>query len=275
MENRRQVARTLLIVGMLLLPAPLYYGVAADAILPAPRATEGYVAEPVDLDTESGIDYVVRLEDRNVAVSEHDFYKDPAYPHQWNTSTWRVLETAITNGSATVSDSDTRAELQEITVNHQFVRETSDDKRGYYRLIIEQNATVVRTDPVSHSVVASAIVDQAPHYENLTTDEKQTVDEILNASVDNSGLHTTADYSGPYTTADYSGFHIPRVNDAFIEEIPTTIWKGDSLYRLKQTVHIDRGISQSGIETLVGFGLSVIGLVLAVLGWRMGKLDSR
>ena len=172
MADRRHVARTLIIVGILLLPAPLYYGVAADAFFPAPRATEGYVAEPA------------------------------------------VPDTAI------------------------------DDQGSHYEnLTTNEKQTVHEID--------TAIAEQAPHYENLTANEKQTFDEILNASADN------------------SGYYVPRVNDPFVEKFPITVWKGDTLYRIEKSVNIDRGISQSGIESLVGFGLSGIGIVLAVLGWRM------
>ena len=172
MADRRQVARTLIIVGILLLPAPLYIGVVADNFFPAPRASYGYVAEPAVPDT---------------TIAEQG-------PH---------YENLTTNEKQTVHEIDT------------------------------------------------AIAEQAPHYENLTANEKQTFDEILNASTDN------------------SGYYVPRVNDPFVEKVPITVWKGDTLYRIDKSVSIYRGISQSEIESLVGFGLSVIGIILAVLGWRV------
>lgn len=114
MADRRHVVRTLIIVGILLLPAPLYIGVVADAFFPAPRGGEHYRAEPINLDTELSIDSLDGLDDRDVSVTQYDFYEDPAFPHQLNASTWQVLTTAMSNGSITVSDSHIRDDLQEI-----------------------------------------------------------------------------------------------------------------------------------------------------------------
>jgi hypothetical protein len=221
MENSRQVALTLFIVGILLFSGALYFGVANEGNQSDQKPDKGYHAEPINLDTESGIDTLVRVYNPDVAVSQYDFYEDPAYPHQWNTSTWQVLTAAMTNGSVTVSDGQIREDLQDIETKFQFVRVDSDDRRQYYRITIEQDGTIVHTDPASYREVATAITEQAPHYENLTAAEKETVDEILNASDGDSGSYA------------------PRVDDAFVEKLPTNIWKNDTLYRIKVAVYID------------------------------------
>lgn len=252
MADRQQVARTLLIVGMLLLPAPLYLGPAAEAITPAPQTSQGYHAEQIDLGDESDRKSFISGTDRQITVTQFDFSADPADPYRWNATTWRVLETAMTNGSATVSDAGIREELREIDTKHQFVREDSDDGREYYRLTIEQSGTIVRTEPASDAEVATAIAEQAPHYENLTSAEKRTVDAILNAS-----------------SSEY-GTHRPQVNDAFVDQLPTMIWKGDSLYDINGLLYVDE-VPVGVIGFYAGFGVAAIGLVFIVVGKWMGK----
>lgn len=132
------------------------------------------------------------------------------------------------------------------------MREDSDDERQYYRLTIEQNGTIVRTDPASYREVATAIAEQAPHYQNLTAAEKETVDKILNASAEDSGNYR------------------PRVNEP-VSQGP--IWKGDTLYRIEVTVHTDPPNFRNEKEFVAGVGLSVIGIGLALLGRRMGNSD--
>ncbi|MEF8772941.1 hypothetical protein [Halodesulfurarchaeum sp.] len=262
MANRKKVAYTLFVVGILLLPGPLYLSAADNVLLPAPKAEKSYGAEIIDLQDEEDLNRLFSYSDRQIAITQYNFREDPEYSHQWNISAWQVLETAMANGSVTVSDSEIREEIQKIDARYQFVRKDMEEDRVYYRLSTEQNGSIVRTEPASDDQVLGAIADQAPRYENLTAEEKSTVDKILSAST----------VGGEFRGTPRSGY-VPRVNEPFVDELSTSIWKGDTLYYIDEVYYVDRFESTRLEDRLWGGkALTGIGLLLVILGiWRISR----
>lgn len=256
MVNRRRVALLLIVVGMLCLPAPQYLIWAAEATTPPPQTSQVYVAESINLSNES---------DRNQFVDRHstditlvDTILKPRYHEDEYRSpgtTRDVLRSAMKNGSATVSDDNVRADLQKITDKNEFIQ-NSAASTVYYRLTVAKNGSTIRAESVSLDSVATTISDRSPHYENLSTGEQRTVDAVL----DNS-------------TGDASGYR-PQVNDPFVNQFQTAIWKGDTLYSIYIDSYVD-GFGPSFGGFLLGLGVAAIGVTLVLIGGRLYIFDPK
>lgn len=246
--NRRRVALLLVAVGALCLPAPQYLGWAAAATSPPERTAQVFGTEPVDLDDADDrrrfVDrhaHEVTLADARLAARSDDG------TYRSIDATRRALESAMANGSATVSDDGARADLRAIDDEYAFVRDTAAGTEGYYRVTVTENGSTVRAEAVSLAAVADATADRAPRYAELSAAERRTVDAVL----DNA-------------TADDGGYR-PRVNDPYADRLPTAIRKGDTLYSIYTTGHVDDfGPGFGGF--VVGLGVAALGVVLVLGG---------
>lgn len=243
----RRVALLLAVVGLLCLPAPMYLGWAAEATAPPAQTSQIYAAEPVDLGNTSDQKRLVSTHGDEVTFSSHQASERySAGEYRSPNVTRAALKTAMREGSATVDDPGASADLREIAAENGFVRDAYGDISGYYRLSLEQNGSLVRAENVSLGVVADATAEQAPRYEELSAGERRTVDRII----DNS-------------SGDDLGYR-PRVNEPFVDQLPTPVWKGDTLYSISVAGHADDfGPGFTGF--VVGIGVAAVGLVLLFL----------
>ena len=238
----RRIALLLAVVGLLCLPAPLYLGWAADATAPPAQTSQIYAAEPVDLDNVSDRKRFVDAHGADVALP--DYRIDAPYVDDYRApnATLDAIRQAMRNGSATVDDPDARADLRDIDAEYRFVRDTNDETTpdGYYRLSVERNGSVVRAENVSLRPVADAIAERAPNYVNLSAGEQRTIDRIVENS-----------------SGEYGGYR-PRVNEPYVDQLPTAIHEGDTLYSITVYGHVD--------DFGPGFGGFVVGMAVAALG---------
>ena len=247
--DRRRIALLLTVVGLLCLPAPYYLGWAAEATAPPAQTSQIYAADPVDLDNASDRKRFVDAHGREVAVADYRITARYGDQYRAPNATLDAILRAMRNGSTTVDDPDARADLREIDAEYRFVRDTNEDTGpdGYYRLSVEGNGSAVRAENVSLRPVADAIAEQAPHYANLSAGEQRTVDRIVANS-----------------TGDEGGYR-PRVTEPFVDQLPTPIHKGDTLYSISVYGHVDDfGPGFGGF--VVGMGVAALGLVLLLIG---------
>jgi hypothetical protein len=172
-----RTARALLLVGMLLVPAPAY-AVGLEA-LDGPdrhRVPNGYVATPIDASNDSLLaeQYASRLafqpEDTRLPYVAEELRAPNA--------TRRTLETAIRNGTATVDSPAVRADVAEIRRNHTFLTLSWDDYHAF-----SLSSGVVETARANDSEVAAAVRDElVVEYENLSAAERATFRKIRNAT---------------------------------------------------------------------------------------------
>lgn len=219
----RKLALVLVLVGVVCLPAPLYLGWAGNATAPPRQTSQVYAAEPLPLANDTARERIVDRHATAVALSTHQVSSAfSAGEYRAPNETRATLTAAMTNGSATTTDSDVKADLREIARNNTFVHDAYDHREQYYRLTVEDNGSVVRTRPVSTDRVANATIDRATfEYATLSPGEKETVDAILANS-----------------TEDDWGYR-PRVDDPFVDELPTLVTKEGTLYSITVTAHVD------------------------------------
>ncbi|WP_049980332.1 hypothetical protein [Halolamina rubra] len=254
--DRRRVALLLVVVGLLCLPAPYYLGWAAEATAPPAQSSQIYAAEPIDLANESDRErfvdrhgHAVALADYRITARYSDAYRAP-------NATLDALVTAMREGSASVDDADARADLREIDAAYEFVRDTDEttEPDGYYRVTVTDDGATVRAENVADRAVANAIAEQAPRYENLSAGERRTVDAVIENS-----------------TGDDLGYR-PRVNDPYVDQLPTAIRKGDTLYSVYVHGHVDDfGPGFGGF--VVGLGVASLGVVLLLAGGGLYAYD--
>ncbi|GAB3315700.1 hypothetical protein EI982_14480 [Haloplanus rallus] len=247
--DRRRVALLLLVVGMLCLPAPQYLGWAAEATSPPERTAQVYAAEPIDLANESDRTRFVDRYGHEVAVADYQLTTRYGDEYRAPDATRRTLETAMANGSATAPDERVRADLRAIDDEYAFVRDSDAGTEGYYRLTVEGDGSTVAADPVPLSVVADATAERAPRYETLSAAERRTVDAVLN-----------------------EGEYRPRVNDPYVDRLPTAIRKDGTLYSIHVVGHVDDfGPGFAGF--VVGLGVAALGVVLLLAGGGLYAYD--
>ncbi|QKY20703.1 hypothetical protein B4589_010055 [Halolamina sp. CBA1230] len=257
--NRRRVALLLVVVGLLCLPAPQYLGWAAEATSPPAQTSQIYVAEPIDLDNTSDRKRLVGAHGHEVTLATHELTARHGDEYRKPNATRELLVAAMRDGSATsVGNDDVRADVRAIEDTNRFVRDTNDETEpdGYYRFSVSVDGptTNVTAEPVEIATVADAVAEQAPRYESLTAGEQRTVDAIL----DNS-------------TGDDMGYR-PRVNDPYVDQLPTAIRKGDTLYNISVYGHVDDfGPGFGGF--VVGLGVAALGVVLLLAGGGLYVYD--
>lgn len=253
--DRRRVALLLVVAGVICLPAPQYLGWAASATAPPAQTSQIYAAETIDMGNESDRKRLVDRHGDAVTLADYQLttrYGDETYRSP--NATRRAVESAMANGSTTVTDDRVRADLRAIDDDYEFVRDSEAGATGYYRLTVEANGSTVRAESVSLSAVANATADQAPRYENLSPGQQRTVDNVLANS-----------------TSDDPGYR-PQVNDPYVDQLPTAIRKGETLYSIHTYGHLDDfGPGFAGF--VIGLGVAALGVVLVGAGGGLYAYD--
>ena len=245
--TRSRAALALLVVGVLLLPAPLYLPAAAEATAPPPKSSQVYAAEPVDLDNESDRKQLVDSHWTTVAFSAHQVSQRYSHDEYRAPNESRAaLREAMRNGSATVESAGAKADLRAVSSEYRFVTDSYTDIEGYYELRVRENGSVVEAEPASEKRIADAIAAQASHYENRSAGEQRTLDRLLNNSTDENW-----------------GYR-PRVDEPFADRLPTAFWKGDTLYSVSVTGHVD-DFGPGFAAFFYGLFVAAAGLVLVVV----------
>lgn len=236
-----KLALLLVVAGVVLLPAPVYLGAAAEAVAPTPKTSQVYAAEPMDLTNASDRERLVERHGSRVALSVHQVSERySAGEYRAPNATDRVLRTAMAEGSATTDDPGAKADLRAVGGEYRFVHDAYDAREQYYRLRVDQNGSAVEATPVAVSRVANATAERAPRYGTLTPAERATVDRVLANSSD----------------ANW-GFR-PRTDAAFADRFPTPVWKDGTLYSVHVVAHVD--------DFGPGFTGFVVGMYAAALG---------
>lgn len=243
----RRIALLLTVVGLLCLPAPLYLSAAANAAAPPPKISQAYTAEPYDLGRESDQRALVRDHgDDLVLLLSRVTTSDNAGEYNAPNATAESLRTSMANGSASVESDGARRDLRVIDARYRFVS-NGTERADYYRLAVENGGSTVRAEQVSVRVVAETIAADASRYENLTESEQRTIDPLLNGTV-----------NGEW------GYR-PRVNDPYVDELPTPIRKNDTLYIVsEQFVPVDDfGAGVGGF--FIGLPVAAVGVLLLLI----------
>lgn len=132
--SRRKATVALLVVGVVILSAPLYLGWAAEATLPPAKSSQIYAAEPLDLENESNRETVIDRYWTDVAFSAHQLSERySAGEYRSPNASRRALRTAMRTGSATVDDSEGNADLREVAAECDYVTDVSTDIGGTVR----------------------------------------------------------------------------------------------------------------------------------------------
>lgn len=259
----RKLALLLIVLGVVCLPAPLYLGWAADATAPPQQSSQIYNAEPLDPSNESDRERIIDRHRTTVAFSMHRVSERySAGQYRAPNETRRTLETAMDSGSATTDDPEAQADLRAIARNHTFVHDAYGDREQYYRVRVEENGTHVSAEAVSTDRLATAIAERgAVQYDALSSGERETVDRILETAADD-------------------GYR-PRVDEPFVDRLPTLVEKDGTLYSLYVYGHVDDfGPGFSGF--VAGLLVAVIGVIFMVAGagtygvvwWRERSADA-
>lgn len=177
----RSTALALLVVGLVLLPGPLYAS-ALDR-LGGPerhRVPSGYVATPIDASNDSVLAerYVDRLAYRPQTLSYGYHADDYRAPNR----TRRVLERALRASPARSADDAVRSDLRKIERNHSFLTLDYDD---YYRLSVttDDGSATVRANRSTDAEIAGVVRDRLViEYGDLSPAERRTFRKIRNAT---------------------------------------------------------------------------------------------
>lgn len=239
--NSRTVVFALLVVGLLLLPAPLYLPAAANATAPPPKSSQVYSAEPVDLNTSSDREMLVDRHWTRVAFSAHQVSERYSHgEYRAPNESRSALREAMRNGSASVETAEAKADVRELASEYRFVTDTYSGIEGYYRLRVSANGATVEAEQVPMDRLAEAIADRAPRYEQLNASEQETLDRLLTNS-----------------SADTSGYR-PQIDRPFADRLPTPFWKNGTLYSVSIIAHVD--------DLGPGFAAFFRGLIAAGVG---------
>jgi hypothetical protein len=248
MPSRHVLTR--LVVGLLLLPGPVY-AVAVDS-LDRERASTGYGAERVDLDDPATGDRLVDRFGADVTVTVAHV-AEPYVVDEFRAQnrTVAVLQRAYRGETVRVTDGAVRADVTDLARNASFLRPDFDHDRR--RLVVERrgDALVVRTRDANASAVFAAVRDEAVvQYDALSSEERETVDRVLNASV-----------------GEERGYYRPYRDEP--HPFPAVIEKDGEHYFVQSSVHVDDfgpdgfrlGLAGSGVGLvcLLGAGAAVVG----------------
>ena len=218
----RRVALMLAVVGLLLLPAPLYLSAAGHAVAPPPRTSSVYGAEPVDLGTEEGRATVLDRHAYRTTLSLHQVserYSKGEYraPNR----TRATLRTAIRAGRATASDPAVRADLRAVARNYTFLTTEYHEGERYSRFRVREEGRVVTARNVAPDRVANVTAERVTvDYASLPPAERRTVDRILDNSRDDWGYR-------------------PRADDPFVDRLPALVRVDGTAYSLHGVAHVD------------------------------------
>ncbi|WP_435125078.1 hypothetical protein [Halobaculum sp. D14] len=250
----RRVAVALAVVGLLLVPAPLYLSAAGTALSPPPKTPSVYGAEPVDLGTADGRETVLRYHSHRVVLSVHQVSRRySAGEYRAPNRTRRTLRAAISDGNA-ADDPAVRADLRAVARNYTFLTGEYHGGETYVRFRVRENGSVVTAERVTAARVANVTARRrAVDYGSLSAAEQRTVDRIVDNSTDDWGYR-------------------PRVDAAFADRLPALVSVDGTLYSLHAVAHVDDlGAGFTGF--VYGVYAAGVGVVLLVAAGGLALVD--
>lgn len=254
----RRLALLLLIIGVVLLPAPIYLSWTAQANAPPPQTSQVYDAEPLDPGNATDRGTLLSRHKTSVALSVHQVSEQySAGQYQSPTETAQTLEAALANGSASTDDAGAQADLRAVARNYSVIYDAYDETETYYRLAVLEDGAKVRATEISRGQLVARIVDQVPYeYDSLSPGAQETVDRIIQES-----------------SADGFGYR-PTVDDPFVDRLPALVQKDGTLYSLYVGAHVDDlgpgfgAVILGSVGTGTGSILIIAGVILYLYAWR-------
>lgn len=246
-------ALVLLVVGLLLLPGPVYaLGMERLDGSDRHRVAAGYTATPIDIDDDGLLTEKYRgdLTFRTESLA----YRHVAADYREPNRTKATLERAIRTGNATTTDERVRADLRRAAERHPFV--TVEYDRVYdYTVETRGGETTVETTPASDELVARTVRERlVVPYDTLSPAERETFRKIRAA-----------------TTDDDPGDYRPW-SDEPVPEQPVVARNGTH-YAVEVVSHTDDVGPPDGVIAGVGASLLGVCLVVGSGGWLVyGRL---
>jgi hypothetical protein len=236
----------LFIVGLLLLPGPVYAGVVDS--LDRDRVATGYGAERVDLEDPETRERLTERFDADVTVTlAHVAEPYAADEYRAQNRTVSVLRRAYRgNESVRVTDDAVQADVTGLAQNASFLRPDFDHEPR--RLVVDRSddALVVGTHAANASERFAAIrAATVVHYDTLPSAERATVETVLNAS-----LGEERGYYRPYRDEPHP--------------FPAVVEKGGEHYLIRPVVTVDDFGPDGFLAGLVGSGVGLVCLLGAV-----------
>ena len=251
----RRVALALAVVGLLLVPAPVYLSAAGTALAPPPKSPTVYGAAPVDLGTPDGRATVLDHHATRTTLSLHRVSERySAGEYRAPNRTRRVLRTAVREGNATASDPAVRADLRAVARNDTFLTEAYRAGESYARFRVRDGGRAVTARNVTDARVANVTAERhAVAYDDLSPAERRTVDRILESE---EGWGSR-----------------PRADDPFADRLPALVRVDGTLYSLHGVAHVDDlGPGFTGfVYGVYAAGAGLLILVLAGALWVVGR----
>lgn len=252
MPSRPVVA--LLVVGLLLLPGPVY-AAAIDSFTPE-RAPTGYGAERVDLDDPETRERLTERFAEDVTVNlDHVAEPYAADEYRAQNRTVRVLRRAYReNESVRVTDDAVRADVAALARNASFLRPDFDHEPR--RLVVDRpdDALMVGTREATASDVFTAVREAAVvRYDALPPAERATTRKVLNASV-----------------GEERGYYRPYRDEP--HPFPAVVERDGEHYLVRPVVHVDDFGPDGLFVGLVGSGVGLVCLLGAGAATLVGRV---
>lgn len=243
----------LFVVGLLLLPGPVYAGVVDS--LDRDRVATGYGAERVDLDDPDTRARLAAEFDHEVTVYPVHVADAPSNRYHAPNRTAEVLRRAYAGRTVRVTDEAVRADITLLAQRAEFVALDADN--GPRRLVVDHrdDALLVETRAANASERFAAVRESAVvHYDALPPAEQTTVEKVLNASV-----------------GEDRGYYRPYRDEP--HPFPAVVEKDGEHYLVRSVITVDDfgpdglflGLAGSG----VGF-VCLLGAVVAAFVERVG-----
>lgn len=238
----RRIALLLVVIGIVLLPAPLYLSWTAQANAPPPQTSQVYFAEPLDPGNATDRETLVYRHKTSVALSVHQVSEQySAGQYQSPTETAQTLEAAMESGSASTDDDGAQADLRAIARNYSVIYDAYGETGTYYRLAVVEDGAEVRATEITKAQLVARILDQGVYeYDSLSPGAQETVDRIIEKTAD-----------------DGFGYR-PTVDDPFVDRLPALVEKDGTRYSLYVGAHVD--------DLGPGFGAAILGLIGTGIG---------
>jgi hypothetical protein len=251
MPSRPAIA--LLVVGLLLLPGPVY--AAAVESVDTDRVSSGYHAERIDLaDPEVRAELVEQFSWRMTVFPSH--VADGSSRYNAPDRTAAVLRRAYrTNDSVRVTDEAVRADLVLLDAEADFVALDADN--GPRRLVVDRSddAAVVSITPVPTAVRFEMVRDEiVVRYESLPPAERDTVDRVLR------------------TTGDEDAYYRPYEDEP--HPFPAVVEKDGEHYLVRSVITVDDFGTDGRFAGLVASGIGVVCLLAGGAVALVGRLGA-
>jgi hypothetical protein len=236
----------LFVVGLLLLPGPVYAGVVDS--LDRDRIATGYGAERVDFDDPATRERLVeRFADDVTVTIAHVAEPYVVDEFRAQNRTVRVLRRAYRgNGSVRVTDEAVRADVTDLARNASFLRPDFDHEPR--RLVVgrRDDALLVGTRATTASERFAAVREATVvRFDALSPAERATVEKVLNASL-----------------GEDRGYYRPYRNEP--HPFPAVVERDGDYYLVRPVVTVDDFGPDGFLVGLAGSGVGLVCLLGAV-----------